>query len=74
MAKNETEEEKKARAFVEEIATNIAKLSRQVTALLSGRVKKETIIILIANSTRLPQQTVMQVLNAIEGLENKHLN
>ena len=69
----ETDEEKKAREMVEEIATNIAHLSREVKSLLSGRLKKDTIIILLAHSTGLPQRTIMAVLKALEDMEKVHL-
>ncbi len=72
MAK-ETEEEKKAREVIEEIATNIAKLSREVSSLLGGRLKKQTILILLANSTKLPQYQVEKVLDAVANLEKTHL-
>lgn len=72
MAK-ETEEEIKAREIIEEIATNIAKLSREVSSLLNGRLKKNTILILLANSTRLPRENVERVLDAVANLEKTHL-
>ena len=74
MAKKETPEEKANREMVEGIATNIARLSREVTALLSGRVKQKTIIILLSHATQLPQSTVKQVLEAITSLEKDYLN
>lgn len=74
MGKHETPEEKKAREMVEEIASNIAKLSRQVSALLGGRLNRNTVIVLLANTTGFPQRTIMEVLTAIEGMEAKHLN
>lgn len=73
MAKQETAEEKQARETIETIATTIAQLSRQVKAIIGGRLNRDTIIILLANTTRLPQQTVMTVLTAIENMEAKHL-
>lgn len=74
MAKKETPEEKANREMVEGIATNIARLSREVTALLGGRVKEKTIIILLSHSTQLPQSTIKQVLEAITNLEANYLN
>lgn len=80
MAKNETketlearEQEKKAREMVEEIARNIAMLARQVSAILDGRLKKQSIIILLANTTRLPQYQIETVLDAIANMEKNHL-
>ena len=43
--KEEQIEIKKQRETVEEIARHIAMLSRQVSALLAGRLKTETIVI-----------------------------
>ena len=75
MAKNqtETEEQKKAKEVVEDIAVNIAKLARQVGALLGGRLKRETIVILLANSTRLPKWQIESVLKALVDLEKNYL-
>lgn len=71
--KTETEEEKKARETVETIATTIAQLSRQVKALLGGRLNRDSIVVLLAHTTQLPQRTIMSVLSAIENMESKHL-
>lgn len=59
--------------LVEEIAINVAKLSRQVAAILDGRLKKKSIVLLLAHSTNLPQRTVSDVLDAIVDLEKTHL-
>lgn len=74
MPKKETPEEKQYREMVEGMATNIARLSREVKALLSGRVKQKTIIILLAHSCQLPQSTVKSVLEAVANLEGDYLN
>lgn len=74
MATKETAEEKQYREMVEGIAINIAQLSREVKALLSGRVKQKTIVILLAHSCQLPQTTVKAVLEAISNLESDYLN
>lgn len=71
--KQETPEEKQARETVEEIACTIAKLSRQVGAILSGRIKRKSLIILLAYSSKLSQGQVDSVLYAIENLEKDHL-
>lgn len=68
----ETPEAKKERELVETIAQEICKLSRQVTALLTGRLNRDAVIILLAHSTGLPQRTIMHVLSAIEGMEKKY--
>lgn len=73
MAK-ETEEEIKNREMIEEIATNIAQLNRSVSALLTGRLKKKSLVILLAHSAQLPHRTVEAVLNSIASLERDHLN
>ena len=74
MAKKiETDEEKKSREMVEDIATNIAQLSRSVSALLGGRLRKETIVILLAHSTKLPQYNVAKVLDALASMEKTNL-
>lgn len=71
--KNLTPEEKEYKEMVEEIATNIAKLSRQVSSLLNGRLKREAIIILLAQMTKLPKRDIEYVLNAIESMEDVYL-
>lgn len=68
------DEKQRAAQVVEEIALTIAKLSRQVNAILDGRLKRKSLIILLAHSAQLPQSTVNQVLTAIENLETNHLN
>lgn len=73
MAK-ETPEEKAYRESVESIAVNIARLSREVKALISGRVKMKTIVILLSHSCQLPQTTIKSVLEAITNLEGDYLN
>lgn len=73
MAKQETPEEKKARETVETIAQEISKLSRQVGAILQGRMKRESIVLLLAHTCRLPKTDVEAVLSAIENMEKKHL-
>lgn len=76
MTKNppETPEEKSARETIESIAMNIAQLSRQVSALLTGRLKKKSLVILLAHSTGLNQAVVTKVLDAVADLESTHLN
>lgn len=69
----QTDDEKKYQAMVEEIACNIAKLSRQVATILDGRMKKKSIVLLLAHSTNLPQRTVSDVLDAIVDFEKTHL-
>lgn len=71
--KIETEEEKKAREVIEGIAENIQSLSRSVTALIGGKFKKESLVILLAHTTKLPQYQITSVLNALSNLERDHL-
>lgn len=69
----ESEEEKKARENIEDIATNIAQLSRSVAALLGGRLKRKSLVLLLSHSSGLPQYNVDKVLEAISNLEKDHL-
>lgn len=74
MAKKETVEEKQYREMVESMATNIARLSREVSALMSGRVKRKTLIVLLAHSCKLSQADIDSVLTAVENLEGDYLH
>lgn len=74
MPPKENAEEKQYREMVEGMATNIARLSREVKALLSGRMKEKSIIILLAHSCQLPQSTIKSVLEAVKNLEGDYLN
>lgn len=69
----ESEEEKKARETIEEIASNIAALSRSVTALLSGRLREDTIVTLLVHSTKIPKWHIEKVLAALANMERVHL-
>lgn len=66
-------DEKKQKEIVEDIACNIAKLSRQVTALMEGRLKEKTILIILSHSTGMSQGDVKRVLDALQGLEDDYL-
>jgi hypothetical protein len=68
-----TPEEKRYRDNVEEIACNIAKLSRQVTALLDGRLSRKAVLLLLANSSGHSQSTINDVLTAITNMEANFL-
>ena len=68
--KKETKEEKEYREMVETIASNIAQLSRQTSALLTGRLKEKTLLILLANMTGQSQSTIKSVLDALVNMEN----
>ena len=71
---NETEEQKKQREIVEEIAKNISFLAKSVHALLNGQLNRRAITTLLVSTTRQPYKTVTMVLNALENLEKDWLN
>lgn len=75
MKKNpiESEDQKRNREIVESIAGNISALAKSVVALLNGPVKKQAIIVLLAQSSGLPQNKVTEVLKALENLEKDWL-
>lgn len=73
MASKETDEQKKEREMIEEIAENISKLSRSVRALVGGRLKEETIVTLLVHTTKLPKYNVEKVLKALKDMERDHL-
>lgn len=70
----ETEEQKKYRELVEQIAGNIASLAKAVQSLLNGPLKKKALVILLASSARQPQVAVEAILKALEELESDWLN
>lgn len=70
----ETDEQKRNRETVESIASNLIKLSKAVSALLNGPLKKKALVVLLANSSRLSQVQVETVLLAVENLEFDWLN
>lgn len=74
MAIKETEEQKKARETVEQIAKNIEDLARGVRAVLAGRLNERAIILLIASAAgKMPQEDVKKVVDAIASLDKKFL-
>lgn len=70
----ETEEQKRNREIVEGIANNITTLARAVASLINGPLKKKALVVLLAQSSGLPQNKVEQVLKALETLESDWLN
>lgn len=70
---SQSAEEKKYQEMVEEIATNIAKLSRQTAALLGGRLNRKAVVLLLSSMTQMPQRTIEYVLNALEQMEDVYL-
>jgi len=69
----ETDDEKKERELVEEIASNIAAMSRSVKSLLGGRLKEQTIYILLAQASHLSRSQVENVLKAASNMEDRFL-
>lgn len=69
----ETDEERKTRELIEEIASNVAMLSRQVGAILGGRLKRDAIVTLLVHSTKMSRREVDAVLSAIADLEKDTL-
>lgn len=69
----ETDEEKKAREMIEDIAGNIAHLSRSVKTILGGRLREESLIILLVHTTKLSKYAVTAVLQALKNMERDHL-
>jgi len=65
--------EKQYRESVEEIAVNIENLGKQVSSILNGRLQKESIITLLAYSTRMSRGDLGMVLDALANLEKTHL-
>lgn len=72
--KQETEEEKAAREVIESIANNLIQLSRSVSAFVDGKLKRKSLVLLLAHSSGLPQYQVDRVLEAIKNLEKDHVN
>lgn len=70
----ETDAEKKMREMVEEIAGNIGRLADAVGSLINGPLNKKALIILLASSSRVPQNAVKDVLEALQNLRKDWLN
>lgn len=66
--KAETPEQKQYREQVEQIASNIAALAGAVKSLIGGPLKRDALIILLAQSSGQPQDRVRKVLAALENL------
>jgi hypothetical protein len=67
------EEQKQQKEMISTIAESITAISDSVAALLDGKLKEKTIIILLAHSTKLPKSTVREVLYAIHNMETDYL-
>lgn len=79
--KNESDEQREDRIKKEQaqeviatMAKNISSLADSVTALLNGELNRKALIILLANSSGLPQRTVSSVLDALESLKEDWTN
>lgn len=71
--KPETPEQKAMREAAEAIAKNLTSLARAVESLLKGPLKRKALVVLLAQSSQLPQNKVEQVLKALETLETDWL-
>lgn len=72
--KIETPEEREAREVIEGIADNLSELSKAVKSILGGRLKRKTILVLLAHSTKMTQEKVNAVLTALENLDREYLS
>jgi len=70
----ETPEQKAYRETVEKIANNIASLADAVGSLLNGPLKRKALVVLLASSSKLSQETVSTVLKSLEELRGDWLN
>lgn len=70
----ETPEQKQKREMTETIAKNLTELAGSVKALINGPLKKSTILILLAHTTKLPQRDIQAVLDALQTLPKDFLN
>lgn len=69
----ETDEQRKRRETVEAIARNISELATAVRGLLSGPLKRKTLLVLLAWSSGLSQQAVGAVLDSLASMEKDWL-
>lgn len=58
----------------EEIAEAVIALSQGVKKLLSGRLNKKAIVVLLQDSTSMGRRSIEEVLAALEGLEDRYIN
>ncbi len=77
MSKNtqkvESEQERKYRETVEQVAGNIAMLAKAVSSFLNGPLKKKALIILLAHSSGQSQNAVEAILKALQELDKDWL-
>lgn len=69
MANKETAEQKQQREMVEGIAENLTDLANSVKALLTGKLNRKAIVILLAQASGENQSTVNRILDAVSNLE-----
>lgn len=74
MAKTETPEQKAQRELIEKIAGNIQSLADSVKSLLNGPLNRRALIVLLASSSKLSQDNVKNVLEALERMDKDWLN
>ena len=59
-------------ARVEEFRCDLERLRSSADALIAGGMKEKTLLVLLAHYTKLPQRTVRQVLDGIEGVADAY--
>lgn len=72
--KQESQEDIVKRQTVSAIARNISELAQSVQSLLTGPLKKKTIVTLLSHSAGLSRHDTERVLTALEDLEKDWLN
>lgn len=68
-----TDVEKKQQETVDNIADAITRLSDSVYPLLNGKVKRKTLVVLLAWTSGVPQYQIEKVLEAMENMQKDHL-
>lgn len=72
--KVETPEQKEYREMIERIAGNIESLTKAVSSLLNGPLKRRALVILLASSSGQTQNSVEAILKALENMRGDWLN
>ena len=57
---------------VEELRKQLTLLNEAVKDINDSGMKEKTVLVLLAHYTKLPQKTIIIVLNAIENLEEEY--
>lgn len=68
-----SEEEKKQKETVQNIAKAISNLSGAVKALLNGPIKTKSLIVLLSWSSGVPQYQVQKILEELGNMDKVHL-